>query len=212
MSERCILYIDGYNFYYAIKNHPDTTPIYLGWCDFGALARQFMIESNASLSAIKYFTAPVGRLGASGGPAGGEAQRQQLWLDAVSTIPQLEIIYGCYTGDTPRARKEKQTDVNLAVAMVSDAALDKCDRALLLTGDLDQTPAVAAATEFGKRVDVWIPPNQHVGSWAAVSAYPGARVRKLTPQMLRASRLPERWTKEGSPMEAPKMWRAPSQG
>jgi uncharacterized LabA/DUF88 family protein len=209
MSERCILYIDGYNFYYAIKKHPETTPIYLGWCDFGALARRFMIGSDESLLAIKYFTAPVGRLGSAGGPAGSEAARQQLWLDAVATIADLQIIYGYYAGDTPRSRKEKQTDVNLAVAAVSDAARDKCDRALLLTGDKDQTPTVQAVTEFGKRVDVWIPPNQDIGSWAVVSAYSGARVRRLTTEMLRDSRLPECWTTNGRALEAPRMWRAP---
>jgi uncharacterized LabA/DUF88 family protein len=209
MSERCILYIDGYNFYYAIKDHPETTPIYLGWCNFGALARRFMVGNDGSLVAIKYFTAPVGRLGSAGGPAGGEAARQQLWLDAVATIPELEIIYGYYTGETPRSRKEKQTDVNLAVNAVSDAARDKCDRALLLTADKDQTPTVQAVTEFGKRVDVWIPPNQDIRSWAVVSAYPGARVRKLTPEMLRDSRLPERWMTNGRALEAPRMWRAP---
>jgi len=66
MSERCILYVDGFNFYYAIKRQSRTVPIYLGWCDFGKLAQR-LIEPGASVRAVKYFTAPVAELGEPGG-------------------------------------------------------------------------------------------------------------------------------------------------
>jgi uncharacterized LabA/DUF88 family protein len=209
MSERCILYIDGYNFYYAIKKHPGMTPLYLGWCDFGTLARRFMLAKDASLVGIRYFTAPVGSLGAVTGPAGGEAGRQRIWLDAVSTIPGLEIVSGYHRGKDPGSRKEKQTDVNLAVAVVTDAARDRLDRAIILTGDLDQEATVRAAADFGKRVEIWLSPSQEVRAWTEVAAQTGAVVRKLTPDMLLESRLPERWTSKGHVMEAPRIWKAP---
>ncbi len=36
------MYIDGYNFYYAIKKRLPSTQLHLGWCDFGRLAREMM--------------------------------------------------------------------------------------------------------------------------------------------------------------------------
>ena len=70
-TKKWAMYIDGYNFYYAIKKNPQT-PIYLSWCDFGALADK-IIRSRGALIGIKYFTAPVGKFGAPGGEEGGEA-------------------------------------------------------------------------------------------------------------------------------------------
>lgn len=213
MNERCRMYIDGYNFYYAIKRHPFTTPIHLGWCDFDALARQFMLGESATLERIKYFTAPVGKFGATGGAAGSEGARQLLWLTALSAIPNLDIVEGFHTGEagTPRGRKEKETDVNIAVSALVDAARNRCDRVLLITGDRDQTPTVRALVhEFGKRVDVWITPNQAPGSWKAAEAYGGVRVRAISPEMLRKSRLSEQVSVEGGVVEAPRIWRAPA--
>jgi uncharacterized LabA/DUF88 family protein len=212
MSERCMMYVDGYNFYYSIKRHPDKTPIHLGWCNFAALANQFMLPAGASLVGIRYFTARVERFGASGGPMGSEEARQQVWLRALNSIPGLEIIEGYHTGEvgSPRGRKEKETDVNIAVAAIVDAARDRFDRALLLTGDRDQRPTVrAVAEEFRKRADVWITPNQAVGFWKAAEGYAGVRVRTITSQMLHQSRLSERLEVGGQVVEAPRLWRAP---
>ncbi|MGI8402482.1 MAG: hypothetical protein ACR2NS_12905 [Gemmatimonadaceae bacterium] len=108
MSEHCIVYVDGFNFYYAIKRHPATTPIYLGWCDFVLLASQFLLPENGRLMGIKYFTAPVGAYGQRGGTLGSEAARQQLWLDALRSSTDVEVIEGYHTGEgsSPKSRRE----------------------------------------------------------------------------------------------------------
>lgn len=212
MAERCIVYIDGYNFYYAIKRNPATIPIHLGWCDFAALARRYMVPEGGSLERIKYFTAPVGNYGVNGGPLGGEALRQDRWLAALSSIKELEVVEGYHTGDVqaPRSRKEKETDVLIAISMVIDAARDRFDRAIVLTGDRDQRPAVrAVAIEFGKRADVWVSPNQEIGFWKAAEGYKGVRIRPITRAMLEKSRLPDAIEADGRVIEAPKVWRDP---
>ena len=124
MPERCILYVDGFNFYYAIKRQKATIPIHLGWCDFSKLAKR-MAPPGASVLAVKYFTAPVGELGERGGAEGSEAARQTIWLDAVRTIKGIQVVEGFHRrGDdsfAPHApkkkREEKQTDVNIAVML-----------------------------------------------------------------------------------------------
>lgn len=212
MGERCIMYIDGYNFYYAIKRHPDITPLHLGWCDFASLARQSLLPAGATLERIKYFTAPVGRYGLAGGPAGSESARQDIWLAALRSVADLEIIEGVHTGDpgSPRSRKEKETDVNIAITAVIDAARDRFDRAIFLTGDRDQRPTVQAlVTEFSRTVDLWLAPSQQKGFWAAMEGLSGVRVRLLSPRMLQRARLPEQVTLGGRMIDVPRAWQAP---
>lgn len=212
MSEQCILYVDGYNFYYSIKKHPASTPLHLGWCDFGVLAKTFMLPSGSELKAIKYFTAPVGNYGEKGGPLGAESKRQDLWLRALETIPGLEIIRGYHTGNwgTARGRKEKESDVNLAVHAVADAARSRVDRAILLSGDRDQQPtARMVALEFGKKVDVWLSPNHSQSSWAGTNLYSGVRVHSIKPYMLAKARLADRIETAAGVIEAPRIWRDP---
>jgi len=211
------MYIDGYNFYYSIKQHPAATPLFLAWCNFRVLAERYFVPSNTELAVVKYFTAPVGHFGARGGEAGGEAGRQELWLRAVRTIRRLDVIEGFHTGDRSsassapqRARKEKETDVNVAVSMVVDAARNEVDRLLLVTGDQDQLPAIRAVSGiFEKRVDIWLPPNQAVGHWKYLNAMDGVSVGAINREMLSRSRLPERLEDADGAFEAPRAWRAP---
>ncbi|MEJ7811636.1 MAG: NYN domain-containing protein [Gemmatimonadaceae bacterium] len=214
MAERCVMYVDGFNFYYAIKQRRNSTRIYLGWCDFRALAERELLPTGAALRTIRYFTAPVGRLGKSDG----ERDRQAIWLDAVGTIRGLEVIEGFHSGPGPEealesevSRKEKQTDVNIAVYMVVDAAKNACDRLVLIAGDHDQIPAVEVVTrEFQKAVDVCLPPNHDMTSrWKQVAENRRVRVRHITPEMLQRTRLPDRIEDGNRAIEAPRMWRAP---
>ena len=222
MRQRYVMYIDGYNFYYAISRFRQTTPLYLGWCDFGRLAAQYMVPSSGDLVAIKYFTAHVGDFGRQGDECGSEARRQAVWLSAVGTIANIKVIEGFHDGDSStsaearaRSRKEKQTDVNIAVSMVVDAAAGSgMDHAILVTGDRDLIPAVSAVTRhYGKHVDVWLPPNRALLHWKFLEApVPGVtgriRVREITRQMLERSRLPERLVAgDGSVVQAPALWR-----
>lgn len=218
MSERCVMYVDGYNFYYSIQKHSRETPIYLGWCDFGLLARLYMLPAESSLDAIKYFTAPVGRFGKKGGEGGNEEARQRTWLEAVGTISGIKVIKGYYSGDASRdssrpdrGRKEKETDIRIAVTMVIDAAQNQFDRAILVTGDHDLIPAAYAVTkEFDKSVDVWLPPHRETWKWQAAGAYDRVQVRPITRDMLLESRLLERIEHEGRVIEAPSIWCAPA--
>jgi hypothetical protein len=77
------IYVDGFNFYYrVVKNTP------YKWLDFAALSRLLLPEHH--IQTIKYFTAHV-----SARPYDPDvATQQQVYLRALKTIPNLQIVLG----------------------------------------------------------------------------------------------------------------------
>lgn len=150
------VYIDGYNFYRGIS-HPGW--LKYGWCNFVQLAkclsekafgRSFQVEE------VKYYTAPV-RLGQANRTS--ERARQEMWLEAIRLeTPTVRVIPGRFQkiGDNPR--REKETDVNIAVDMQWDIA--KFGRAILVSADSDFIPAIRAVRRASKPIVVFLPPNQ----------------------------------------------------
>ena len=171
---KAVLYVDGFNFYYGVRNHfkpgePQRGYSLSGlvWCDFRALIERHFLEPDTVLHRIRYFSAPVTReLEAS--PA--EHERYALWLRAAAHIRGLQPIFGYYRKRDGALRQEKETDVNIAVEMLIDGFAGHFDTAYLLSGDTDQIPAVAAAAfRLGRqrRVRVLVPPLQPVDGWKA---------------------------------------------
>lgn len=169
---RAALYVDGFNFYYGVRNFFKPEKEKRGyslsglvWCDFRALVERHFLEKDTTLERIRYFTAPVTE-GVEARPD--EHKRYQLWLRAASTIPGLGIVFGYYRTAERTLREEKETDVNIAVEMLLDGAGKRFDTAYVLSGDTDQIPAVVAAAfrlSAPKRVRVLVPPAQSTESW-----------------------------------------------
>ena len=170
MSRRAIAYIDGYNLYYGLlKGTPHK------WLDLWSFARTLLLP-HIDLIAVKYFTAPIRTypydLAAS--------DRQKIYLQAIDAIGNVEVVHGFYSknkalapfadpqcascnvthdGFVPIVKlEEKRSDVNLAVSLVSDAALGKADCFAVITGDSDQVGAIEAVRRlFGKQTIVFNP-------------------------------------------------------
>jgi uncharacterized LabA/DUF88 family protein len=55
--------------------------------------------------------------------------------------------------------EEKETDVNIAISMIKDAAQDVYDTAILVSGDTDLRPVVATVKQLrpNKRIVVAVP-------------------------------------------------------
>lgn len=214
-TSKWAMYVDGYNFYYAVKKRLGDKQLYLGWCDFRKVALE-IIDGRGTLSRVKYFTSPVENLGAEGGERGSERDRQNVWLRALSTVPQLEVVEGFYTGNHSedpsrrhKHRSEKETDVNIAIALVLDAAKRVYDRAILVGGDYDQLPTVRAVTEeFMRPVEVWLPPGQQKGRWAEFDHNSLVSVQSLSTNVLERCRLPDTIHHATGLIEAPSIWRA----
>lgn len=160
MPDRVIAYVDGFNLYHGIRSKKWGR--YL-WLDIGRMARR-LLAADQVLVTTKYFTARV-----AGPPA--SVARQSTFLSALETVGGIEIIYGRFQKKSRRCRscgaewrvsEEKDTDVNIAVQMMRDAAADRFDVALLVSADSDLCPPILAIGELHpeKRVVVAFPPDR----------------------------------------------------
>lgn len=137
---RTIIYVDGFNLYYgALKGTP------FKWLNLDRLCRLLLPKNE--IVRIKYFTATV-----SARPHDpDQPTRQQTYLRALQTLPNLEIIYGHFLAHEvlmPRAdnptkqvkvikTEEKGSDVNIAAHLVNDGHRGRYDLAVLITNDSD---------------------------------------------------------------------------
>ena len=134
------VYIDGFNFYYGcIKGTP------YRWLDLSLLCRRLL--PKARIHRIRYFTALV--TPRPNDP--GQRTRQEIYLRALRTIPNLSIHLGRFLASKVRMMKadgsgekvkvlkseEKGSDVNLASYLLIDAYLSDCDVAAIVSNDSD---------------------------------------------------------------------------
>jgi uncharacterized LabA/DUF88 family protein len=159
------VYIDGFNLYYgAVKNTP------YRWLDLSALCRHML--PNDPIQSIKYFTAKV----SSRPHDPQQPMRQQIYLRALGTLPNVSIIYGHFlthssrmvlTNSNPVQKvwvdktEEKGSDVNLATHLLRDGFKSMFDTAVLITNDSDLLePIRIVRQELGLPVGI-LNPHQH---------------------------------------------------
>ena len=144
-----------------------------------------------------------------------KAARQNTFLEALSTLPDLYIHYGKYMpksytclkcGNTWQTYEEKMTDVNIAVELLSDVQNDAFDIAIILSGDSDLTGPVAAVRSryANKQVTVVFPPDRVSQQLRQVATASYVIGRKK----LADSQLPERVIRsDGYALRRPPSWR-----
>jgi uncharacterized LabA/DUF88 family protein len=171
-KKRLVGYIDGFSLYYGLREE--------GWKRFYWLNLWALVDNlhaeGTELIKVKYFTSGVSAT--SHDPD--KPKRQQAYLKALGSLPNLQIIYGRYElrpQECPYCRSaqtcsqcglpqekhiEKKTDVNIAVELVTDAVYRNFDVAILISGDSDLTPALMRARQFAKGSIFMVayPPNR----------------------------------------------------
>lgn len=158
------VYVDGYNLYYgAVKGTP------YRWLDLGTLC-QVALPKN-QINRLRYFTARVASRPAD--PL--QPRRQQVYLRALRTIPNLEFHFGHFLRNVVRMpmvrppaggpdtievwkTEEKGSDVNLASYLLLDCFDRDCEAAAIISNDSDLAePIRLARKRFGIKVVVLHP-------------------------------------------------------
>jgi len=138
---RTFVYIDGFNLYYGALRKTQYK-----WLDLAAFCRRLLPKDN--VAAIKYFTAKVaGNRRRPDSPI-----RQQLYLRALNTAPNVSIVFGHFlTHSVPMLvsnsnptrwvnvdkTEEKGSDVNLAAHLIRDGFKRLYELAVIISNDSD---------------------------------------------------------------------------
>ena len=206
---RTTVYIDGLNLYHrALRDTPHR------WLNLGELAQ--MLLPTHQINRIRYFTARVRNRPSD--PT--QAQRQQAYLRALGTIPDLTIHYGRLVPRTKRRplatppqtgprfvevldTEEKGSDVNLASYLLVDGFDNEYELAVVVSNDSDlELPISMTRTKLGKQVGVFDPSDRrsfHLSN--AASWY-----RPLRAGPLSASQFPTILHDTKGPITKPASW------
>jgi uncharacterized LabA/DUF88 family protein len=203
---RASVYIDGYNFYYGcIKGTR------YRWLDFSKLCK--ILLPNDDITSIKYFTALVHPR-----PTDPEKLwRQQLYLRALKTIPNMEIILGSFLSHEvtmPRApagtgyakvikTQEKGSDVNLATHLLLDVFRDAYELAVIVSNDSDLLMPIRVVTEQFSRPVGLLNPQLHVSRTLLPHVMFVKNIRK---SVLQNSQFPEQLEDTQGRFSKPPAW------
>jgi len=159
--KRVVAYIDGFNLYHAIDGLHDDR---LKWVDLWKLSHSIVRHDNEKLSGVNYFSAYATWM-----PE--KYERHRAYVKANQAMGVRAVLgnfknkpASCRScGKQWMQREEKETDVNIALAMVRDTFLDVFDRALLISADTDLSPAIRMIEHHAPHKEVFAvsPPNRH---------------------------------------------------
>ena len=203
------IYVDGFNLYYGcLKDTP------YRWLDLATLFE--LLLPSLTVNRIRFFTAPLLRRPENPG----QFQRQQIYLRAIQTIPNLSLHYGYFLTSTVTMRlehplrdgsttarvvktEEKGTDVNIASHLLLDAFDHECDTTVIVSNDSDLLPAIRFIKErFG--LTVWILNPHQKRSWALADIADFYRPIRRGP--LSASQFPDRMQDAAGAFTKPPGW------
>jgi uncharacterized LabA/DUF88 family protein len=139
------VYLDGFNLYHAIEKLgvPE-----LKWLNFNLVAKQ-LLRDGETLDSVNFFTAVW--------PYEAKKQKRHENFIAAQEAYGVKIHRGKFSKPTRWCerhqrgcpfREEKQTDVGIAVKMMSDASDGKPQRMILVTADSDQIPTAEALAKL----------------------------------------------------------------
>ncbi|HZT54502.1 MAG TPA: NYN domain-containing protein [Gaiellaceae bacterium] len=206
---RANVYVDGFNLYYGLVRG---TPY--RWLDLGKLCR--LLLPGDEINRIRYFTARV----RSRPDDPGKAQRQQTFLRALETIPNLTVHYGHFLERPvrmaladPPARgprtvevlrtEEKGSDVNLATYLLVDGFDRDYELAVIISNDSDLLEPIRVVREkLALRVGVLNP--QRTTSHALRQAADFYRPVRLG--AIRASQFPDTLRDARGQIRKPSAW------
>lgn len=161
--KKVVAYIDGFNLYHSIANN---LPAYFKWLNYRKMVEQYLEEEDELVNIFLFTAEPkwdTERL-----------IRHRDFMRIQNTLLWVKIISGNYTNTTKkfnadkmkvvdpedalikprkftyRTFEEKQTDVNIALAIFEWWILDIYDKAIIFSWDSDITPAIHRVRKYKK--------------------------------------------------------------
>jgi uncharacterized LabA/DUF88 family protein len=139
-NHRVIIFIDGSNLYYGLRNDFGKTHL-----DFEKFS--YALTGERHLIRVHYYIAPMPEsIDAEG------YESQQRFLDRLRDTPYLRVNFGRLESRNGTL-VEKGVDIQLAVDMLTLAIRDTYDIGILVTGDGDFDSVVRAVQDLGKHVE-----------------------------------------------------------
>ena len=210
------VYIDGFNLYYrALRPNPQYR-----WLDLAKLSQALL--PGHQINRIRYFTAVVDQR-----PGDPQQQiRQQAYLRALQTIPNLSIHYGQFKTRNqwrPLARpirgfgssvlvkntEEKGTDVNLATYLIMDGYDGGYEQALIISNDSDLAlPIGMVRDKLRLPVGVVNPNPEAKGNYTPVELRRAATfLRRIRLNTMRNSQFSDTLIDDTGTFHKPQAWR-----
>lgn len=208
---RTRVYVDGYNLFYAcLRRSPHK------WLNLYALCERQLPRNQ--IDKVRYFTARV-----SARPHDpDQPQRQQTYLRALGTVPEIEIHYGHflthevtmpdasawaagrYQGVRVIKTEEKGSDVNLATHLLMDAVDGLFDVAIIVSNDSDlREPIAQVRHRFGKTIGILTPRGVRISR----ALLPLANfVKPFGPTSLGTAQFPDQMTDANGQFQKPPGW------
>lgn len=144
MKQKCIILIDGSNFYFKLKDLKLQTLLQFNFKKFA----HFLARSRKVVSARYY----VARVQQDGSAHADKMLANQQKLFANLKRNNFEYVLG-YLLKSDGDYHEKGVDVQIAVDMLVAAYENTCDRIILVSSDTDLAPAISKVRQKGKIVE-----------------------------------------------------------
>lgn len=143
-KQRCIILIDGSNFYFKLKDLQLQNLLGFNFLEFA----KYLVNKAKFVSATYY----VGKVKTSGTEKSKKMQADQQRL--LSHLRKNKFIYSLgYLLKSDGKFHEKGVDVNIAVDILVATYEDLCDHIILVSSDTDLLPAIKKAKEKGKTIE-----------------------------------------------------------
>jgi uncharacterized LabA/DUF88 family protein len=170
---RTTFLIDGFNLYHSVKTASQDLGLNgsgTRWLDIRSMCESFLhlIGNNAQISEIYYFSALAKHLENRKPDVTVRHKTYIRCLEHTGVIVELHrfkknLTFCQKCNQTFNRREEKETDVAIAARLFEISCLDKCDTAVLITGDTDIVPAVKTAQRIftNKEIVFLMPYRRH---------------------------------------------------
>lgn len=217
---RTIVYVDGFNLYFRLLAQRPAVK----WLNVKTLAEKVLKPANVIVG-VRYYTARVsGRIDAHA------PSRQQIYLDALGTVPEISVHMGSFllsekfaglvkppefrprvtmTPPWPDVVKvikveEKGSDVNLASHLLLDAFQGSFDVAAVLSNDSDLVEPMRIVTKvLGKPVGLLSPVSNPTPDLKNVASF----IKRISLSDLAGCQFPDPMLlADGSTLNRPATW------